>query len=133
MIFTTVGLLYMWKCKYQRKLKKLEQKLNEFYYTSVVIEKTSMKAATNILNSVNLALSRYFSIYHKSYPVGEFVLQGSVAEGLKVCEPNEFDVAIPIILPDDLFEVIKTSPGVGKIRYRKSYSYLNDWASLDVN
>ena len=116
-----------------KKLKKLEQKLNEFYYTSVVIEKTSMKAATNILNSVNLALSRYFSIYHKSYPVGEFVLQGSVAEGLKVCEPNEFDVAIPIILPDDLFEVIKTSPGVGKIRYRKIYSYLNDWASLDVN
>ena len=43
-----------------------------------------MKAATNILNSVNLALSRYFSIYHKSYPVGEFVLQGSVAGGLKV-------------------------------------------------
>ena len=123
MIFTTVGLLYMWKCRYQRKLKKLEQKLNEFYYTSVVIEKTSMKAVTNILNSVNLALSRYFSIYHKSYPVGEFVLQGSVAEGLKVCEPNEFAVAIPIILPDDLFEVIKTSPGVGKIRYRKSYSY----------
>ena len=134
MIFTTVGLLYMWKWKYQRKLRKLELKLNKFYYTRVVIDKTSMKLATNMLNSVNLALRRYFSIYHKSYPVGEFVLQGSVAEGLKVCEPNEFDVAIPIILPDDLFEVIKTFPGVGKLRYReKRYYHLNEWAWLDVH
>ena len=134
MIFTTVGLLYMWKWKYQRELRKLELKLNKFYYTSVVIDKISMKLATNMLNSVNLALRRYFSIYHKSYPVGEFVLQGSVAEGLKVCEPNEFDVAIPIILPDDLFEVIKTFSGVGKLRYReKRYYHLNEWAWLDVH
>ena len=126
----------MWKWKYQRKLRKLEQRLNEFYYTSVVIDETSMKSAINILNSVNIALRRYFKIYHQSYPVGEFVLQGSVAEGLKVCEPNEFDVAIPIILPDDLFEVIKTFPGVGKLRYGEKRYYqhhLNDWAWLDVH
>ena len=133
MIFTTVGLImFMWKWKYQRKVRNLEEKLNEFYYTRVVIDEASMKYATNVLNSINQALRKYFSINYNYYPVGEFFLQGSVAEGMKVCEPNEFDVTIPIILPNDFFEVIKIFPGVGKLRYRTDQSSPNFWIDLDV-
>ena len=132
MAFTIIGLIAMWK-EYQRKLGKLGEKLNEFYYNKVVIDKASMHFATNILNSVNQALKKYLDINHKYYPVGEFILQGSVAEGLKVCKPNEFDVSIPVLLPDDLFEAVKDSPGIGKFRYKNEEDYSNLWTYLDVH
>ena len=114
-------------------MRKLEEKLNEFYHISVVIEEASMKYAINVLNSINQDLRKCFSINYKHYPVEEFFLQGSVAEGMKVCEPNEFDVTIPIILPNDWFEVIKIFPGVGKPRYRENRFSSNYWIDLDVH
>ena len=133
MIFTTFGLICMWNWEYERKLGKLEEKLNEFYYTRVVIDKSSMEYATNVLDSVNLAFRRYFSINHTDYPVGEFILQGSAAEDMKVCEPNEFDVSIPIVFQKDSFQVIKILPGVGKLKYRRKPWFCNGWKSLDVH
>ena len=131
-VFTIISLIAIWK-EYQRKLGKLGEKLNEFYHNKVVIDKASMQFATNILNSVNQALEKYLDINQKYYPVREFILQGSVAEGLTVCKPNEFDVSIPVILPDDLFEAVKDSPGIGTFRYKNEEDYSNLWTYFDVH
>ena len=132
MVFTVIGLIVMW-IEYQRKLGELGEKLNEFYYNKVVIDEASMQYATNVLNSVNQALKKYLDIHHKYYPVGEFILQGSVAEGLKVCKPNEFDVSIPVLLPNDFFEAINDSPGTGKFMYKIDEDHSNLWTYLDVH
>ena len=66
---------------------------------------------------------------NKRYPVEKFVLSGSVSEGLKVCQPNEFDVIIPIVLSNvDWLEGISTFPGIKKFRFKqRSVSPDNYW------
>ena len=58
-----------------------------------------MAHATEVMRSVMLTLQRHLQTYEPNFPVGDFILSGSVADGAKVCAPDEFDILVPIRMP----------------------------------
>ena len=82
-------------------LRRLAERIYAFYENEVRIDSRAMQHANDMLWSVNNAFYNYIKeVYNVEYPVGEFTISGSISEGLKVCEPNKFDVIIPIILSE---------------------------------
>ena len=79
-----------------RKLDELDERLQDFYQTRVEINPATMAHATEVMKSVMLFLQDHLHKNEPNYPVGDSILSGSVADGLKVCEPDEFDVLVPI-------------------------------------
>lgn len=100
-------------------LRRLAERIYAFYENEVRIDSRAMQHANDMVWSVNNAFYNYIKeVYNVEYPVGEFTISGSVSEGLKVCEPNEFDMIITIILSEHkAIKVIKESPGIAKFEF----------------
>ena len=95
-----------WELKKQIKLlSPLQNDLYTFYEEKVKINENDLGYAKEILESVMLALKQCINersakqLTQNGFIVGDFILSGSVCEGLKVIIPNEFDVIVPLILP----------------------------------
>ena len=85
-------------CKH---LQRLDTELEDYFLNHVKIQEDSMSEARRVYDCVKLGVEEYLHQYHAvSFPTGRFIDSGSFADGIKVVAPNEFDVLVPIILPD---------------------------------
>ena len=113
--------------------KRFETKLESYFETKVKINESKMALAEQKLNVFLRTFESYFkTTWGNSYPTGKPVLRGSVADGTKVIFPNEFDIMLPLILPDHGVDYERPVPYLLKVKLdrtsqRRRY---NQWGKL---
>jgi hypothetical protein len=107
-----------------------EKKLDMYFETKVKINEKKMELAQKKLFIFLDTLEDYFKkTWGKKYPTGKPVLRGSVADGTKVIFPNEFDIMLPLTLPNHV-EYERPVPYLLKVKMKRATHRCNDWAKL---
>ena len=133
-MFLTILHLYQWWK--EQSLGELDEKLHSFYENHVQLHNSAMSYSTLVMKSVMVALQSHLQTNWPMYPVGSFYLSGSVANGLKVCEPDEFDVLVPIVMPTAGPWCAKHIPAPGLATFQvksPNVAIKNSWLQLLVH
>ena len=82
------------------------QVLLDFYHKNVVIKRESFDHACYIVDTVLILLEKHARILRepKDPEICNFLKSGSACEGLKVGQPDEFDVIVPIVVTEEINE-----------------------------
>ncbi|XP_033116348.1 cyclic GMP-AMP synthase-like [Anneissia japonica] len=85
----------------QRKSQPLLMELRRYYRDYVAIPVDKRYRAFEVVEDIKNSLQKFVQDESKTnYTFGDIMPQGSSYEGLKVVEPNEFDLLLPLILKD---------------------------------
>ncbi|XP_033120701.1 cyclic GMP-AMP synthase-like [Anneissia japonica] len=93
---------------YLQRRKSLTKELRRYYSEAVAIPNAKRKRAKEVVEDIKRSLQWFVGLMpinesESKYIFGNIISQGSSYEGLKVIEPNEFDLLLPLELEDGLW------------------------------
>ncbi|XP_033098602.1 mitochondrial dynamics protein MID51-like [Anneissia japonica] len=92
----------------QRKSQPLLMELRRYYRDYVAIPVDKRNRAFEVVEDIKNSLQKFVQDESKTnYTFGDIMPQGSSYEGLKVMEPDEFDLLLPLMLKNSNWEYSK--------------------------